>query len=913
MTGSIFRMRPVRRVFAFAAAIGSALIASPAAAQTAAGQSDHDLLTSETYVRPPAVVDRIIMAPRTDISFTQPSPDRKWFLKSPGLDRGDVAQFGKPHVYLGGIQVDTRANRARSLTTSTHLGLLLVDPRTNATKTIETPKGASISAQVWSPTGTQIAYIANFDEASHVFVADVATGKSVQVSKTPLLGVLVTTIEWTADGKSIVAVVVPDGRGPAPVFGNKGIADGPEVRMTESRTIPQVIHPSLLEDPFEKASLKYYSTGQLALIDVKTKTTKKIGAPGMIRSVDASRDGQYFRVTEMTEPFSYLVPATSFGSVQELWDINGKLIAQLNKQPLREGEAAGDGDVPAGGGGRGGPAQAVTDTGKRNVSWNPVGDGLVYYESVFSAGGNNGGGAAAPAGGAAGRGGRGGRGGGAAAPAPGRGTPAARPAPTSIRYMSWTAPFGPGDAKLIYEGSGQLTSIAYSVDGKTMFVSDSGAVIAVRTADPAQRFNLGRGVTVPAGGGGRAGGGGGFGGSADSSAAGGALATRRGPNGANLVIVGSDNKTVYLSGTRSPGANWNTQAPRPWVDKLDFESGKRDRVFDSPATGFDEFVTALDDDYSAFIYTHESPTVIQDAYLRDAKAGTSTQITHAKDVAPEVSGATHKRIQLTRQRDGIKFWVDLTLPADWKPGTRLPGIIWFYPREYTTQAEYDRSRYTTNINKFPDTPALRPASSTKLWVTQGYAVIEPDCPIMGSAGKMNDNYARDLAENLELTVNAMVDQGYIDRDKVGIGGHSYGAFSTVNALTLTSIFKAGIAGDGMYNRSLTPFGFQSERRNFFEAQQTYLDMSPFFRADKISGPLLMYHSLEDQNVGTAPISSVRMFHALQGLGKPAALFMYPYEDHSVATYQTDLDQWARWFAWFDLYVKNPKSETKTQP
>ena len=143
-------------------------------------------------------------------------------------------------------------------------------------------------------------------------------------------------------------------------------------------------------------------------------------------------------------------------------------------------------------------------------------------------------------------------------------------------------------------------------------------------------------------------------------------------------------------------------------------------------------------------------------------------------------------------------------------------------------------------------------------MTQGYAVIEPDCPIIGAAGKMNDNYARDLAENLELTVNAMVDQGYIDREHVGIGGHSYGAYSTVNALTLTSIFKAGIAGDGMYNRSLTPFGFQSERRNFFEAQSTYLEMPPFFRADKISGPLLMYHSLEDQNVGTAPISSIRI-------------------------------------------------------
>ncbi len=911
MTGLSFRMRALSRIVAVA--VGATLFALPVGAQTAVGQTDHNLLTTETYVRPPAVVDRIIMAPRTDITFAQPSPDRKWFLKSPGLDRGDVAQFGKPHIYLGGVQVDSHANRARILTTSTHLSLILVDPKTNATKTIETPKGASISSQAWSPTGTQVAYIANFDDGSQIFVADVATGKSVQVTKTPLLATLMTTFEWTADGKSIVAVAVPDGRGPAPVFGNNGIANGPEVRMTESRTIPQVIHPSLLEDPFEKAELRYYTTGQLVLIDVKTKTSKKIGAPGMIRAVDASADGQYFRVTEMTEPFSYLVPVTSFGSVQQLWDVNGKMIAQLNKQPLREGEAAGDGDTP-GGGGRGAALQPATDTGKRNINWNPVGSGLVYYESVFSASGNGGGNGgaanAAPAGGG-GRGGRGGRGGAAPAAAARGGAPA-RPAPTGVRYMSWVAPYGPGDTKLLYEGSGQLTSVAYSYDGKTMFVSDSGAVIAVRTADPSKRYNLGRGVTVPAGGGGRGGGGGFGGGGADTSATGGALATKRGPNGAPVVIVGSDGKTVYLSGTRMPGANWNTQAPRPWVDKLDFESGKRDRVFDSPANGFDEFVTSLDDDYSAYIYTHESPTVIQDAWLRDAKAGTSTQLTHAKDVAPEVSGAVHKRVQVTRLRDGIKFWVDLTMPADWKPGTRLPGIIWFYPREYTSAADYERSRYTTNINKFPDTPALRPASSTKLWVTQGYAVIEPDCPIMGEAGKMNDNYTRDLRENLDATVNAMVDSGFVDRNRMGVGGHSYGAFSTVNALTLTDFFKAGIAGDGMYNRSLTPFGFQSERRTFFEAQQTYLDMSPFYRADKISGPLLMYHSLEDQNVGTAPISSIRMFHALQGLGKPAALFMYPYEDHSVATYQTDLDQWARWFAWFDMYVKNP-APPKVQP
>jgi dipeptidyl aminopeptidase/acylaminoacyl peptidase len=880
MIGLTHSLRRSARVVVF----GATVLAVPLGAQNAAPQdwNPQQTLRTETYVKPPANIERIIMAPRTDISFTLPSPDRKWFLRAPGFDRGDIDEYGKSHIYLGGLQVDTKANRNRSLTTSTHHGLTLVDPRTMATKTIETPKGASISAQTWSPSGAQVAYIANFEDASHVFVADVATGKSTQITKTPILGTLVTTVEWTADGKSIVTVLVPDGRGAAPTHGKNGVEDGPQVRLTESRALPQVIHPSLLEDPHDKAILKYYSTGQLALIDVKSKAVRKIGAPGMIRAVDASPDGQYFRVTQMTEPFSYIVPVTSFGSVQELWDINGKVIATLSKTPLRDGERTGD-DAPAAG--RGGPQQTASDTGKRNVQWNPVGPGLVFMQSVFD-------GSSTPTG-------RGGR--------------AGRPQPTSVRCMSWLPPYGPGDTKLIHEGGPQFSSVAYSGDGKTMFVSDSGAVFAIRTADPLKNFKLGRGVTLPAGGGfgGGGGRGGGFGGAGnDSTANGGALAMKRGPNGLPVVVVASDNKTVFLSGTRAPGANWQTQGPRPWVDKLDFETSQRARIFDSPTDAYDEFVTPLDDDYTQYIYTHESATIITDAYLRDTKAGTNKKLTNNTDVAPEITGAQYKRLQITRPRDGVKFWVDVTLPRDWRPGTRLPGIIWFYPREYTSQADYDRSKYGTNINKFPEVPSARPASSTKIWVTQGYALLEPDSPIMGDSGKMNDHYTRDLKENLDAVIDAAVDAGYVDRNRMGLGGHSYGAFSTVNGLTLTPYFKAGIAGDGMYNRSLTPFGFQSERRDFFQAQDTYLDMSPFYRADKISGALLMYHALEDQNVGTAPISSVRMYHALQGLGKPAALYMYPYEDHSDATYASDLDLWARWTAWFDIYVKHPAAEPK---
>ena len=248
-----------------------------------------------------------------------------------------------------------------------------------------------------------------------------------------------------------------------------------------------------------------------------------------------------------------------------------------------------------------------------------------------------------------------------------------------------------------------------------------------------------------------------------------------------------------------------------------------------------------------------------------------------------------------------KFYIDVTLPKDYREGTRLPGIIWFYPTEFSTQAEYDQRRRTTNINRFANVAPRSP----EIWVTQGYVVIQPlDIPIVGPQGRMNDHYVDELREDLDLTIDAVEKAGYLDRDRLGIGGHSYGAFSTVNAMTHTPYFKAGIAGDGMYNRTLTPYNFQNERRDFWEAEQTYLNMSPFLYADRLSGALLMYHSLEDQNVGTDPISSIRMMQALRAEGKVAALYLYPYEDHGPVTRETILDLWGRWTAWLDIYVKH---------
>ncbi len=203
----------------------------------------------------------------------------------------------------------------------------------------------------------------------------------------------------------------------------------------------------------------------------------------------------------------------------------------------------------------------------------------------------------------------------------------------------------------------------------------------------------------------------------------------------------------------------------------------------------------------------------------------------------------------------------------------------------------------------------------QFFVRLGYAVVidTPGAlPIVGPDGQQNNNYVNDLRNSLAAVIDELDGEGIIDRTRLAIGGHSYGAFTTVNAMVHTPFFKAGIAGDGAYNRTLTPMAFQSERRDLWEAPNVYLGMSPFLYANNLTGALLMYHGLGDQNVGTDPTNSMRLFHALNGLGKTTALYLYPLEDHGPASKETLLDLWARWAAWLDKYVKNaPKAAAVT--
>jgi len=864
-----------RSVVALAAFFSASLGAQERTANGAADQ----ILAREGYVRPPTEIERLVTAPRhLNVSLNNQSPTRRHFLKAQSDGMPTVAQFGKPWHNLAGLQIDPKANRARTLTTRASTGLEIIDAMSGRSVKVEIPAGATAAGARWSPDGTQIAFLANFDDASHVYVADVATGKSRRITATPLLATLVTEPQWAANGNQVVAVLLPDTRGAEPKA--PVIATGPKVRLTKEGAKNRTrTYADLLEWPYERDLVEYYTIGQLAAIDVRSRAVKKIGAPAMIQRVDPSPSGTWFRVAVMQKPFSYVVPVSAFGSIDQIWDATGKPVAELARRALREGDAGDNDDASA-------ATRAATDTAKRNIEWMPTGDALYYLQMD-----------AAPA---------------QAAPADEGAQPRGR---ARDRLYQWSAPFDAPSKKALLDNTNRMNQAAFSADAKTVFIAETanGAahVFAVDLTDTAKRHTLTRvrGLTASLGlaGGAGGGGGGGAGGRGGTGADSvtfyqnpGTLVSERTAMGAPVILTSRDARYAYLNGIQHYRTH-NDSAPQPFLDRVEIRTGEKTRLFTSAPNQFEQVTASLDPDFTVAIVTRESPTTVPDAYRRDMTTGAVTKLTSNKDYTPEITNAQRQIVTVTRP-DGYRFWVNVTLPQDWKPGTRLPALFWFYPYEYTDQAGYDRTKRTFNKNRFPN---LSPRSMVYM-VTQGYAVVEPDAPIVGEQGRMNDNYVSDLRNNLSAVIDELDRRGIIDRQRLALGGHSYGAFSTVNAMVHTPFFKAGIAGDGNYNRTLTPNSFQSERRDLWEARETYLSMSPLLYADRLTGALLMYHNLEDQNVGTDPINSIRLFHALQGMGKPAALYMHPYEDHGQATRETNLDLWARWVAWLDKYLKPAK-------
>ncbi|MGC2695094.1 MAG: prolyl oligopeptidase family serine peptidase [Candidatus Angelobacter sp.] len=363
------------------------------------------------------------------------------------------------------------------------------------------------------------------------------------------------------------------------------------------------------------------------------------------------------------------------------------------------------------------------------------------------------------------------------------------------------------------------------------------------------------------------------------------------PNGKR--VIRQQGNAIFLVGSgASPKGEF------PFLDRFDLETLKAERIFQCEDGQYESIVALMADDGTRFITRHESPTEPPNYFIRTANSAEKKALTNFPDPAPQLHEIT-KQLVTYKRADGVPLSFTLYLPATHKEGERLPTIVWAYPLEFNdadTAGQVSGSPYHfTTITGI----------SHLFLLTQGYAVLDnATMPVVGDPETMNNTYVEQIVASAKAAIDKAVEMGVTDPERVGVGGHSYGAFMTANLLAHSDLFRAGVARSGAYNRTLTPFGFQSERRTLWEAPEMYIKVSPFMQADKIKHPILLIHGMADDNSGTFPIQSERMYQAIKGNGGIVRYVQLPYEAHGyIGRESTEHTLWEM-VTWFDKWVKN---------
>ncbi len=352
------------------------------------------------------------------------------------------------------------------------------------------------------------------------------------------------------------------------------------------------------------------------------------------------------------------------------------------------------------------------------------------------------------------------------------------------------------------------------------------------------------------------------------------------------------------------GAGASKEGILPFIDELDLKTLKTSRLWRAQKSDKLEQVTNVIDPKKGIILERiQSKTEFPNLYVRNIfqKGGKPKQVTFNKNPFEAMNNVTKELIKYKRE-DGVELSATLYLPPNYNKSKKekLPMLMWAYPREFKDAAT--AGQVTTSENQFVSPSYGGPI----FWALKGYAILDDAAfPIIGE-GKQepNDTYVPQLVANAKAAIDAVDKLGYIDRTRVAVGGHSYGAFMTANLLTHSNLFAAGIARSGAYNRTLTPFGFQSEQRNYWEAPEVYNTMAPFQNANKMKTPLLLIHGEADNNTGTFPMQSERYFNALKGLGAITRLVVLPQESHGYAAKESILHTLWEQDQWLEKYVKN---------
>ncbi|MFN2597592.1 MAG: alpha/beta hydrolase family protein, partial [Pyrinomonadaceae bacterium] len=633
------------------------------------------------------------------------------------------------------------------------------------------------------------------------------------------------------------------------------VPTGPDIQESSGRAGPVRTYEDLLKTAYDEDLFEHYATAQLAYVDSASGRVTGVGQPAIFETARPSPDGQYLLVARVHRPFSYLYTVAEFPKEVEVWDARGRLVETVASLPLED-------TVPIDG----------VPAGPRRYSWRPTEAAtLVWVEALD------------------------------------KGDPKAK-VPFRDRLMEQKLPRLAGSAaaeqpREVFKTEQRFAALQWFERGGLAFVSDVDRdtrkvrtwIVNVDSPAEAPRLVWNRNQQ-------------------DRYHDPGAPLTRVLGNGERVVWQNGDD--IYLAGL---GAS--REGDRPFLDRFNTRTLKAERLFRSDAQSYETPVTLLKDDASQFITRRETPIEPSNYFVRTLarnggivapKAGeavvvsSSKPLTNFPDPSPQLRGIK-KQLVTYKRKDGVTCSFTLYLPAGYKEGTRLPTVVWAYPLEFSdadtaSQVSGSTQRFTT-ISGY----------SELFFVLEGYAVLDnATMPVVGTPEKVNDTYVEQIVMSAQAAIDKAVEMGVTDRDRVGVGGHSYGAFMTVNLLAHSDLFRAGIARSGAYNRTLTPFGFQNERRTLWEAPEMYLRVSPFMYADKIKAPLLMTHGEADDNTGTFPIQSERLYQAIRGNGGTVRLVMLPLEAHGYQARETTEHVLYEMINWFDKYVKHAPPRNRNE-
>ena len=723
------------------------------------------------------------------------------------------------------------------------VGLTVKSIATGEETPVELPGDVRIGGASWSPDGTRFAFAVTHDDGAELWLGETATGRARRVTERNLNTLVSGGFNWMPDGRQLLVFLVPDGRGEPPAEAK--VPTGPVVQESAGRASPVRTYQDLLEDPHDEALFDYYFTSVPVLLDPETGKRRAVALAGVYSGVAPSPTGRYLMVSRITRPYSYMVTMGSFPEVVSVLDLETGKSVELVKLPLRD-------QTPIGG----------VDVGPRGHQWQDTAgvDRILWAEALDE------------------------------------GNPRNKEVSHRDRIMALAAPFTGEPAELWrtdhrfagmswLEGGGRALVSEFDRDrrwSRTWLVDLSRPVggdnepTLVWDRSTQDRYgDPGRPVTTV-------------------NAAGRSVVDVEEAGGAQFI---------YLAGS---GAS--PEGDRPFLDRMNLDTLDAERLWQNAGESYESFVAFAggEGDGRPILTRHETPVEPPNYFLIDlGKDGDAarTQLTRFEHPAPQLRDV-RKELVTYKRDDGVTLSATLYLPPGYKDGDGpLPLIVWAYPREFNDAAT--ASQVSGSPYRFTSIGGI----SHLFLLLEGYAIMDgATMPVVGDDPlTVNDTFLKQIVASAKAAIDYAAERGVGDPNRVGVGGHSYGAFMTANLLAHSDLFKAGVARSGAYNRTLTPFGFQSEERTYWEAPEVYNNLSPFMHADEIDEPLLLIHGQLDNNAGTFPEQSERLYHAIKGHGGTVRLVMLPFESHGYRAEESVMHVLAEQAEWFDKYVKNARS------